>query len=151
MPRLESIFVAVLLCFSSVAAQVDNKSETSKSAAAVLIQSVKGADLFRAYCASCHGPTGVGNGPVAPALKLRPLDLTAIAERNHGKFPTDRIARVIAVDDRILPHGSREMPVWGPIFHEVEKDQDWGEVRVHNLVEYLRSIQRQPTNSKSGN
>jgi folate-dependent phosphoribosylglycinamide formyltransferase PurN len=41
----------------------------------------------------------------------------------------------------IASHGSREMPVWGPIFHQVEEDVDRGNVRVENLVTYLESIQ----------
>jgi mono/diheme cytochrome c family protein len=49
----------------------------------------------------------------------------------------------------IASHGSREMPVWGPIFHQVEEDVDRGNVRVENLVEYLQSIQRaQPSEAK---
>jgi mono/diheme cytochrome c family protein len=30
--------------------------------------------------------------------------------------------------------------MWGPIFHQVEADMDWGYVRVENLVRYLESI-----------
>ena len=41
----------------------------------------------------------------------------------------------------ITPHGSREMPVWGPIFSQVEADVDRGPVRMKNLVKYLESIQ----------
>jgi len=45
------------------------------------------------------------------------------------------------VDDVPPPHGSREMPVWGPIFHQVEEDRDYGAIRVGNLLKYLESIQ----------
>lgn len=41
----------------------------------------------------------------------------------------------------VVAHGSREMPVWGPVFHQVEGDMDWGNVRLENLVKYLESIQ----------
>jgi mono/diheme cytochrome c family protein len=107
-----------------------------------LIHSVQGADLFGVYCASCHGVHGIGNGPAASALKKRPPDLTRIAERNGGIFPEDRVRNIIAGSaPAISAHGSREMPVWGPIFHQVERDQDWGDVRLQNLLVYLRSIQ----------
>ena len=33
---------------------------------------------FEAYCISCHGPSGRGNGPVAPTLRPPPKDLTAL-------------------------------------------------------------------------
>jgi len=33
-------------------------------------------------------------------------------------------------------------PIWGPIFHEVEADQDWGEVRLDAITKYIESIQQ---------
>jgi len=38
-------------------------------------------------------------------------------------------------------HGTREMPVWGPIFSQVDRDQDLGRVRIDNLARYLASLQ----------
>ncbi len=106
-----------------------------------LIRSVDGPDLFRAYCASCHGKDGKGNGPVAATLKATVPDLTIITVSNDGNFPVARIKRIIMGEGMIASHGSREMPVWGPIFHQVEEDVDRGNVRVENLVTYLESIQ----------
>ena len=37
-------------------------------------------------------------------------------------------------------HGTREMPMWGPVFRSVDNDQVT-QLRVRNLVEYLSSIQ----------
>ena len=108
-----------------------------------LIFSVRGPDLFRAHCAACHGPEGKGNGPVGAALKTKPADLTVLAKNNGGKFPTQRIQKFISGDDpSLLSHGTREMPVWGPIFHQVEEDQDFGNVRLQNLIKYLEAIQQ---------
>ena len=107
-----------------------------------LIGSLKGADLFRAYCATCHGDDGKGNGPVASALNAKPSDLTTIASRNGGVFPAQRVGKIIAGDNLVLAHGSREMPIWGPIFHQVERDQDLGNVRLQNIVKYVESIQK---------
>jgi mono/diheme cytochrome c family protein len=106
-----------------------------------LIRSVEGVDLFRAYCASCHGKNGKGNGPAAPALKATVPDLTVIAKSNGGEFPVARVRRIIMGQGMIASHGSREMPVWGPIFYQVEADVDRGPVRMENLVKYLESIQ----------
>ncbi|MGA7916663.1 MAG: cytochrome c [Candidatus Acidiferrales bacterium] len=108
---------------------------------ATLIRSVDGADLYRAYCASCHGKNGKGDGPVAAALKATVPDLTMIAKNDGGKFPTARVRRIIEGQGMIASHGSREMPVWGPIFSQVEADVDRGPVRMENLVKYLESIQ----------
>jgi hypothetical protein len=55
-----------------------------------------------------------------------------------------RIDRNIAGEAQ-LPngHGTGEMPVWGPIFSRVERDQDLGRVRIDNLARYLRDMQAQ--------
>ena len=106
-----------------------------------LIRSVEGVDLYRAYCASCHGKDGKGHGPVAPALKATVPDLTVIAKNNGDNFPVPRVRRIITGEGMIASHGSREMPVWGPIFSQVEEDLDRGPVRLENLVKYLESIQ----------
>jgi mono/diheme cytochrome c family protein len=104
-----------------------------------------GRDAFTTYCASCHGTDARGNGPAAAALTKRPADLTLIAARRGGDFPTDEIAEWI--DGRLAPsaHGTREMPIWGYRFAEGlprgELTQDLVRGRILILVEYLRSIQ----------
>lgn len=105
-----------------------------------LIRSVEGPDLFRAYCATCHGVASKGAGPAAPALKAKVPDLTLLARDNRGKFPAARVREVI-MGDKVVAHGSREMPIWGPIFHQIEADIDRGNVRLDNLVKFLESIQ----------
>jgi len=106
-----------------------------------LIRSLNGPDLFRAYCASCHGLDAKGDGPAAASLKTKVADLTVLSKNNGGKFPAARVRKVIMGDDVLAAHGSREMPIWGPIFHQVEEDVDRGNVRLENLVRYLESIQ----------
>jgi len=107
-----------------------------------LIPSLEGKDLFGAYCASCHGMDAKGLGPVAVALKGTVPDLTQIAKRRDGKFPNDDLEKMI-LGEKVMNavHGSREMPVWGPVFQRVENDQDFGLVRVRRVVEYLKSLQ----------
>ncbi len=107
-----------------------------------LIYPLKGPDLFRAHCAPCHGLDGKGDGPVASTLKTKPADLTVLAKNNGAKFPAERASKFISGDEAVAAHGTREMPVWGPIFHQVEADQDFGNVRLQNLVKYLETIQQ---------
>ena len=107
-----------------------------------LINSLNGADLYKAYCAVCHGADARGNGPMAQSLKQAPADLTRIAARNGGSFPLARIRRVISgAETRGTVHGTRDMPVWGPIFSQVDRDQDLGGVRIDNLARYLQNLQ----------
>jgi mono/diheme cytochrome c family protein len=122
---------------SSQAAQKAPESAKQET----LIRAVDGANLYRAYCASCHGKNGKGDGPVAAALKATLPDLTMIAKNNGGKFPTARMRRIIEGQGMIASHGSRDMPVWGPVFSQVEADVDCGPMRMENLVKYLESIQ----------
>lgn len=108
------------------------------------IRPVDGASIFRNSCAACHGLDGQGNGPVSKALKRELPDLTRLAQRNSGAFPAIHVRTIImfGTDDIIPAHGSREMPIWGPIFHQIEFDQDLGNVRLENIVKYIESIQR---------
>ncbi len=107
-----------------------------------LIQSIKGPDLYRAYCASCHGLDAKGNGVMAASMKARPSDLTRISLRNNGVFPLMHMERIISGEEQPASgHGSRDMPVWGPVFSRVTNDVDLGRVRIDNLARYLRDIQ----------
>ncbi len=133
--------IAIALIFAVGAGNVWN-SQAQAAQNPHLIRSLQGPDLFRAHCAPCHGTSGTGDGPVAPALIGSLPDLTTITQRNAGRFPTERVERMIAGEEEITAHGSRDMPVWGPIFHQVEEDRDYGAVRLHNLTEYIRTMQK---------
>ena len=107
-----------------------------------LIASIQGPALYKAYCSSCHGKDAKGAGPAAASMKAMPSDLTRIAARNGGTFPLMRIEGIISGESPLKgAHGSRDMPVWGPIFSQVEVDRDLGRVRIDNLARYLRDLQ----------
>lgn len=109
----------------------------------LVIASMYGRDLFEFYCAPCHGRDGKGSGPVVPALRTRPSDLTTIARRNGGTFPKARVESfVTGVADRLTPaHGSKEMPVWGPVFRGLDPRDTANKVRISNIVSYIETIQ----------
>lgn len=108
--------------------------------------SYSGADLYKRFCSACHGAGGEGNGPVAASFRIVVPDLTLIAKRQGGTFPTERIHRII--DGRLVPapHGTREMPIWGWEFASVTPegipDLATGDQLIARLVEHLRSIQK---------
>src|SRR5262245_29004580 len=64
-----------------------------------LIGSLEGRDLYREYCAVCHGTDAKGGGPMAGSLKTGPADLTKIAVRNQGQFPFLKVQRIISGDE----------------------------------------------------
>lgn len=65
---------------------------------------------FEANCASCHGASGKGNGPVSDLLKKSAPDLTLLAKNNGGVLPVARLYDVIE-GAGVPAHGSRDMPV----------------------------------------
>ncbi len=104
---------------------------------------MQGSALYKAHCAVCHGNRGKGGGPMADSLKAKVPDLTHIAMRNGGRFPLKRVQKIISGEAQAgITHGTREMPVWGPVFSEVTRDRDIGRVRVYNLEKYLEDIQK---------
>lgn len=100
---------------------------------------VSGASTFNAYCTVCHGAGGRGDGPAASALSKPPADLTQIAKKHDGKFPDGAVRTVIVGDSAPLAHGTRDMPMWGPLFRST--DGNASELRLKNLIDYLSSIQ----------
>jgi mono/diheme cytochrome c family protein len=148
--RLVLALALVGIVLSGVSKQIQTARNVEQQFAP-LIRSVEGPDLFRAYCAPCHGMDARGAGPAAPALKVAVPDLSLLARNNQGQFPAASVRQMIMGDKVVAAHGSREMPIWGPIFHQVEADLDWGNIRLDNLVKYLQSIQTvTPSNPTSG-
>lgn len=101
---------------------------------------VDGKEMFQAYCTPCHGKEGRGDGPAAVALKRAPADLTTLASRNGGKFPEVQVRRYIEGLDEVAAHGTRDMPIWGPLFRALNRDT--AALRVESLAMHLKSIQR---------
>ncbi len=102
-----------------------------------------GAALFTTHCASCHGSSGRGDGPVAEFLKIPPADLTQIAKQSRGAFPVAQMIRIIDGRQIVRAHGDSKMPVWGDAFSESLTHADEPVVRqkIEALVKYLQSIQ----------
>lgn len=109
---------------------------------------VSGRADYLTFCASCHGPSGKGDGEAAELLDKRPADLTTISARNGGTFPRVRVMSVIDGYTRRDQHGSR-MPEFGPLLEEgdlVMIETGEGIVtptprRLVALAAYLESIQ----------
>src|ERR1700758_1504141 len=88
----------VLLLSMSLAAQTGGTTTPQakpeiKKVPATYTNPTSGRQMFDAYCASCHGQGGKGNGPAAPALKAPPTDLTQLAAKNGGTFPEQHVAQ----------------------------------------------------------
>ena len=109
-----------------------------------------GGELFHQNCSVCHGVDGKGPGPgstydpeaIEPAKRVKPADLTALSERNSGKFPADRVSNAIYFKGSIPAHGTPEMPAWGNVFYLLKSRPKVLEERVRDLTAYIESIQK---------
>jgi mono/diheme cytochrome c family protein len=141
------VFGAALVSMHTIAGAQENQIKKTQVKPT---SSVSGAQMFKEYCAVCHGPRGKGDGPVATALKVPPPDLTTLARRHDGKFPDDYVSNVLKNGVQNPAHGSGEMPVWGPIFDTMNRwkalcpgmDETPVTLRITNLTNYLESIQK---------
>lgn len=138
--RVAALFSFLLLIAVLVYAQT--KPEV-KHVPAPQTPASSGKEMYKSYCASCHGEIGKGNGPAAPALKTAPSDLTLLSKNNSGKFPADRVISILRGQATVTAHGNRDMPVWGPVFWHMSQGHE-GEVqqRVANLTHYLELLQQ---------
>jgi mono/diheme cytochrome c family protein len=137
--------VAVIAMVSIVAGgqqTVDKSSTTVKHVPITNAPSNSGKEMFNSYCAVCHGKDAKGGGPAASAMKNAPSDLTVLAQKNGGKYPSSHVAAVIRGQASTPSHGSQDMPVWGPLFSSISQGHE-GQVqqRITNLVTYIDGLQ----------
>jgi mono/diheme cytochrome c family protein len=143
--KLALIFTALIVLTCAVAAQDQTQDQNQKVIQHATVKSTSpasGQEMYKAYCAVCHGTDGKGGGPAASALKVPPTDLTLLSKNNGGKFPAMKVASTIRGEADLPAHGSKEMPVWGSLFWSMSHGHE-GEVqqRVANLTEYIGSLQ----------
>jgi mono/diheme cytochrome c family protein len=106
---------------------------------------------YQSSCASCHGPAGKGDGPMAKFLVSKPSDLTILARNNGGVFPVQRLYEIIDGRTEVEAHGNREMPVWGRDFRAtvphieelglVDFGPQIAHARIASVIDYLYRIQ----------
>jgi len=133
---------AVLMLFTVALGAQEKPKKTIKHVQVTATSPTSGQDMYKAYCAVCHGTDGKGNGPAASALKVPPTDLTVMSKNNNGEFPSMKVVSVIRGEGNLAAHGTREMPVWGHLFWTMSHGHE-GEVqqRVSNLSKYIESLQ----------
>jgi len=142
MNTFHKLCVPGLLAVVSVCSPAQQQSTAVKHEAAPVTSAASGSEMYKSYCAVCHGKDGKGDGPAAAALKSAPPDLTTLAKRNNGKYPAPRVGSILRGKETIVAHGDQEMPIWGPVFHSMSGGHA-GEVdlRITNLNKYLESLQ----------
>lgn len=134
MPRLTPI--VALLALPLLGACVDPKESPST-----------GAEDYAVYCAACHGATGKGDGDAAAGLSRKPADLTTLARKNGGAFPTTKV--MAQIWGYAGAKGRGVMPDFGPMLEGNMVPYDGGDgietptpIRLVQLAEYLKGLQQ---------
>lgn len=136
--------IAVIIVTSATFAQVQIKEVPLTWHQAALTD---GEELYLELCAVCHGKGGLGDGPAASAMTKAVPDLTLLAAKNDGTFPRKEVEDSIAGENRVISHGTIDMPIWGQAFENVRPDwkqfrrKALAKQRIYNLTEYLETIQ----------
>ena len=155
MPQMKStglLFAGLLLVAASGpalwaqsgAAAQEKKGQELKKVPITYSDPGSGAQMYKDYCAACHGKEGKGDGPAAAFLKVPPPDLSTMAKRNDGKYPSARIASMLRFGTNNRAHGMADMPVWGPLFriqHQADGDAVVA-TRIGNLTDFIGSLQQ---------
>lgn len=145
--RAGAILFAMLVSVVTVTVSQESQTQTQiKKAPAPVVSPASGEKMYVAYCAACHGKDGKGDGPAAPALKDPVPDLTTLAQRHNGKYPSAYVSTVLqfGVQGKAA-HGSKEMPVWGPVFQAMvspaSSSTSSETMRIYNLNRYIETLQ----------
>jgi mono/diheme cytochrome c family protein len=82
-------------------------------------QTSPGEDVFKAKCASCHGPDGAGKTTMGTMLKIRDLGSADVQKQTDADL------------NRIITKGKNKMPVFDG---KLKKEQ------IEQLVGYVREL-----------
>jgi mono/diheme cytochrome c family protein len=139
---LAAILMVSLVCAVAQDQSGEKSSVTVKHVPVTQTSATSGKEMYKNYCAVCHGSGGKGDGPAAAAMKTPPADLTTLAQKSGGKYPAAHVAAVIRGQASLPSHGTQDMPVWGPLFSSISQGHE-GQVqqRITNLASYIETLQ----------
>jgi mono/diheme cytochrome c family protein len=111
--RLLACFVFALFVAVTAARAEDDGTAEVKAADAT-----KGAQIFNMYCVSCHGPQGLGDGPVGKTLNPPPRNFQE-AKFKYGDTP--RAHFEVVTNGAASKGGSPLMAPWGAVIPEADR------------------------------
>lgn len=87
-----------------------------------------GATTYASYCATCHGPAGLGDGPASAALVPAPASL---AGPDFWDAQTDAAVKKVIKEGGAASGRSPVMPAWGTSLTDGQIDE---------LIAYLKTL-----------
>ena len=104
-----------------------------------------GHEMYDHLCAVCHGMTGKGDGPAAPALSNPVPDLTQFGAQTGSAYHA-QLESVISGTDRTVHKDIVGMPLWFREFQYVRRDKFgrprtmYANLKIHSLAEYVEEL-----------
>jgi mono/diheme cytochrome c family protein len=141
--RTGAIFCATLLLVFTLALAQEDQTEF-KHARPPDASVASGEEMYRTYCAVCHGIDGKGGGPVTPALRDQVPDLTTLSQTHGGKYPAHYVENVLhfRTEKGFPAHGNNDMPIWGTVFASMPRgDKHTVTRKIADLTQYLGTLQ----------
>lgn len=130
------ILIVVLLLPVQVSAQGKLKAVTMQDT-----DMSSGADMYRQYCAVCHGADGHGATRAAAALSTTIPDLTTIGRRD-GTRDVALYVQTLLRETNVRGHDLSGMPAWQPRLLRISGDRDdFATLRRVNLSKFIVSMQ----------
>jgi mono/diheme cytochrome c family protein len=90
----------------------------------------KGAQVFKMYCETCHGPAGAGDGPVGKTLQPPPRNFQE-GQWKYGNTDQDHFD--VITNGAASKGGSPLMAPWGAVIPEADR---WA------LVKFIDSLKK---------
>ena len=104
-----------------------------------------GHEMYDQLCAVCHGATGRGDGPAAPALSSPVPDLTQFKAKTGSECHA-QLESVISGMDRTVHKDIVGMPLWFTEFQYVRRNKFghprtmYANMKIHSLAEYVEEL-----------
>jgi len=104
-----------------------------------------GHEMYDQLCAVCHGVTGRGDGPAAPALSSPVPDLTQFGAGTGSQYH-EQLESVISGLNRTVHKDIVGMPLWFREFQYVRRDKfghprtTYANLKIHSLAEYVEGL-----------
>jgi mono/diheme cytochrome c family protein len=139
---ISSLFIIIVAGLTLHAVNWDTAARKCPFAGSLVISSTSGSEMYKVYCAGCHGKDGRAKTRSARFCVVPPSDLTLLALRNRGVYPALRISRVLHEGTGKRVRGQGYMPVWEPLLTSMNAESpEVTELRIHNLTHFVKTLQ----------
>lgn len=123
--KIKMMLVACVCAAGALSVQAEEEFKINGDAA-------KGAEIYKLYCAACHGETGHGDGLAAAALNPKPRNFT---DKALMDTVSDKDIYTIIKDGGPAVGKSMFMTAWGAVLGDDQK--------IHDVAAFVRTLAKE--------